>query len=233
MASRFVASLFVAALLVTLFLPASVAAGEEPSDDGSLAAAVEADALVLDRLRPTVASPSQARDAEGADERSSDRPVQRDDADGVLEQPTRAAVYRAIRDAPGGTLNGIADAVGVTKSTARYHARVLRDAGLVDAARVSGALRFAPADADVELHAVLRADGTGAVLDAVARHEPASVTELARATDRAPSTVSHHLSSLEERGLVERERAGEAVVTSLAPATRTAMPADGATPADD
>lgn len=229
MASRFVASLFAVALLVTLFPPVSLAAGEGPSDDGTVAAPIDADALVVDRLRPTVASPSQARDAE----RPGDRPLQRDDADGVLEQPTRAAVYRAVRDAPGGTLHGIADAVGVTKSTARYHAGVLREAGLVDAARVSGALRFAPADADVELHAVLRADATGAVLDAVARHEPASVTELARATDRAPSTVSHHLSSLEERGLVERERAGETVVTTLAPATRSAMPADGAATADD
>ena len=229
MASRFVSSLFVAALLVTLFLPASVAAGEDGADDGSVAAATDADALVLDRLRTTVASSNQARDAE----RAGDRRVERADADGVLEQSTRAAVYRAIRDAPGGTLHDVADAVGVTTSTARYHARVLREADLVDAARVSGALRFAPADADVELHAVLSADGTGAVIDAVAEHEPASVTELARATDRAPSTVSHHLSSLEDRGLVERERAGETVVTTLAPATRTALSTDGAAPADD
>ncbi|PSP92335.1 hypothetical protein BRC84_06270 [Halobacteriales archaeon QS_1_68_44] len=67
---------------------------------------------------------------------------------------------------------------------------------------------------------------------AVARHEPASVTAVAEATDRAPSTVSHHLSALEERGYVERERAGEAVMTTLSPATWRAL-ADDPTPADD
>jgi DNA-binding transcriptional ArsR family regulator len=230
MASRFAAALFVAALLVTLFLPAGVAAAGAAEDDGTVAAATDADALVVDRVRTNVAAPRHARDAERADGRPSDGPVRREDADGVLEQPTRAAVYRAIRDGPGATLNRIADSVGVTKSTVRYHARMLREAGLVDATEVSGALRYAPADADVELHAALNADGTGAVLEAVADREPASVTELARATDRAPSTVSHHLSALEERGLVERERAGERVVTTL---SGTAMPPDDAAPADD
>ena len=67
---------------------------------------------------------------------------------------------------------------------------------------------------------------------AVARHEPASVTAVAEATDRAPSTVSHHLSALEKRGYVERERTGEAVVAVLSPATRRAM-TDGPVPADD
>lgn len=218
MDSRFVALAFVAVLVASLFAPVPVTDAEGPAEDATLAAGNGADGLLaLDRLRPTVASSGMARA----------------DTEGVLEQSTRAAVYATVRDTPGTTLAGIAAAVDVTRSTVRYHVDVLREAGLIDATEVAGALRFAPAESDVELAATLNADGPGAVLAAVAEHEPASVTTLAEVTDRAPSTVSHHLSTLEDRGLVDRERAGEAVVTTLAPATRTAMTGDRAAPADD
>ncbi|WP_254841377.1 winged helix-turn-helix transcriptional regulator [Natronomonas marina] len=156
----------------------------------------------------------------------------RADTEGVLDQPTRAAVYEAIETAPGRSLSAIAAAVGVTKSTVEYHVDVLREAGLVAGTVVAGTRRFAPAGTDAELAGTLRADATAAMLEAVAAEEPASVTAVAEATDRAASTVSHHLSRLAERGLVERKRAGEAVLTSLAPATRRAL-ADDPAPADD
>jgi len=156
----------------------------------------------------------------------------RTDTEGVLEQPTRAAVFEAIESSPGASLSAIATAVGVAKSTVKYHVGVLRDAGLVDGATVAGTDRFAPADVDAELAGVLGADATAAVLRAVAANEPAATATVAAATDRAVSTASHHLSRLEERGVIERERAGEAVVATLAPATRRALTDDAAT-ADD
>lgn len=155
------------------------------------------------------------------------------DVEGVLEQSTRAAVYDAIVGSPGATLSELASSVDVTKSTVRYHARVLRDADMVTATEVGGALRYAPSGADAELAAVRRADGSGDVLEAVAEREPASVSALAAATDRAPSTVSYHLSGLEERGLVERERAGESVVTTLADTARASMAVEQPPVADD
>jgi len=156
----------------------------------------------------------------------------RTDTEGVLEQPTRAAVYETIESSPGASLSAIATAVGVAKSTVKYHVGVLRDAGLVDGATVAGTDRFAPADVDAELAGVLGADATAAVLRAVAANEPAATATVAAATDRAVSTASHHLSRLEERGVIERERAGEAVVATLAPATRRAL-TDDAAAADD
>lgn len=120
----------------------------------------------------------------------------------------------------------------MTKSTVEYHVRVPGEAGLVEEVTLADTRRYAPADADVELAAVLEADATAAVLEAVAAHEPASVTTVAVATDRAVSTASHHRSRLAERGVVERERAGEAVVATLAPAARAAL-CDDRTPADD
>ena len=204
---------------LALALMAPPVAGGTTSDDGAVALSTGEGGLdgpTLDRFR--LAAPTGS--------------LGRIDTDGVLEQSTRAAVFSVIERTPGEGLEAIAAAVGVTKSTVRYHVEVLCDAGLVETAVVAGTLRVAPAEADAELAATLGADSTGSVLRAVARREPASVTTVAEATGRAPSTVSHHLSTLEERGLVERERAGEAVVTTLSPATRRAL-TDDPTPADD
>ena len=233
MARRFVGALVVAAFVVTLLAPATTVAADDPSADAALTHGDGADALAVERLRPTVAVQSPARGSDRSVAAPAERAPRQADREDVLEQSTRAAVYERVHASPGASLADIADAVGVTKSTVRYHVRVLREAGLVDATEAAGALRVAPADADVELVASLNAPGTGPVLDAVAEHEPASVTELARATGRAPSTVSHHLSTLEERGIVERERVGEAVVTTLAPATRSELSPGLVASADD
>jgi len=217
MDKRPLVAILLVCLSLTLLAP-PVAGGADAADEVVALSTGDGgfDGPTLDRLR--LAAPTGS--------------LGRIDTDGVLEQSTRAAVFSAVERTPGESLEAIAAAVGVTKSTVRYHVEVLCDAGLVETAVVAGTLRVAPAEADAELAATLGADSTGSVLRAVARREPASVTTVAEATGRAPSTVSHHLSTLEERGLVERERAGEAVVTTLSPATRRAL-ADDPTPADD
>lgn len=220
MCRRPLAAIVVVAMVLSV-VPVGGVAAETPADSVVGTPASGTDAPITDRFRAGTATGG----------------LSRADTDGVLEQPTRAAVYGAIRNSPGTDLAGTADEVGVAKSTARYHVRVLRDAGLVEAAEIGGTLRLSTADADPELAGVLNAESSGAVLEAVAEREPASVTALATETDRALSTVSHHLARLEERGLVERERRGEAVLTTLTPETRTAIAAlaeSGArTPADD
>lgn len=195
-----------------LFAPAAAApdaAGAHPGDAGLAAGGAGGDAPTLGAIRPAVVASG----------------LSRADTEGVLDQSTRSAVYGAIEDAPGRTLADVATTVGVAKSTVRYHVGVLRDAGLVDVAEVGGTLRLAPAEADAELAAALRAEATRPLLEAVAGHEPASVTTVAASVDRAPSTVSHHLSALADRGIVERERAGEAVLTRLPPEVRGAVEA--------
>lgn len=198
---------FVALVMACSLVPVGGAVMESPDDATVGLSAGGIDAPITDRFRYGIASNGIART----------------DPDGVLEQPTRKSVYTSIRQSPGIGLDELAERASVTRSTVRYHARVLRTAGLIDSTTVGGTLRFAPAEADVELAGVLRAAPTRAVIDAVSEHEPASVTTLAEATDRAPSTVSHHLSSLEESGIVDRHRAGEAVVTTLASETRSAI----------
>jgi DNA-binding MarR family transcriptional regulator len=64
------------------------------------------------------------------------------------------------------------------------------------------------------------------VLAAIERHEPASLSGLADAVDRAPSTMSHHLDRLEADGLVVRERDGDALRVRLQPSVRSELTPD-------
>ncbi|QLD87241.1 helix-turn-helix domain-containing protein [Natronomonas halophila] len=200
-------AILVALLVVGLFAPPAVATTSAPEEGNSLTVPTGFELPEIDRYRSVVVSSG----------------LLRADTEGILNQRTRAAVYEAIRESPGATLSALADAVGVTKSTVRYHVDVLRDAGLVEAVEVGGALRVAPAEMDADIAAATSAEPTNAVLEAVAETEPASVRAVAEVTGRAPSTVSYHLSTLADRGLVERERAGEAVLTRLTPETRDAL----------
>ena len=205
MSHRLVVAVVVIAMAISL-VPVGGVAAESLDQSVAGTPGVSADAPVTDRFR-SGSSPA----------------ANRADTENLLEQPTRNAVYDAVRNAPGIALTELVEVVAVTKSTIRYHVDVLGDAGLVGTAVVAGSLRVAPAEVDAELAGVLHADANGTVLAAVAADEPASVTAIAEATDRAPSTVSHHLSTLEERGLVDRDRVGESVVTTLTPETRAAM----------
>ncbi|MFC4356462.1 winged helix-turn-helix transcriptional regulator [Halobium salinum] len=146
-----------------------------------------------------------------------------DDSD-PLENDHRAAVFEVVGDAPGIAVSEVAKRADVSRSTARYHTRVLEAEGLVFGEKIRGKLRYFPADDEMpELTAALADEAAAGVLFAVARRGPVSVSALAEALDRAPSTVSHHLSRLDEAGLVERERDGGAVLTRVTPEVDAAL----------
>ncbi|WP_227356965.1 winged helix-turn-helix transcriptional regulator [Haladaptatus salinisoli] len=155
------------------------------------------------------------------------RSYSRYDGSNPLDNVTRSAVHDAIIDDPGLSLSALSDRTAIPRSTVRYHVRILEEERLVETARVRGKRRAYPADDDdPELAASLSDDSTAALLETVARDGPASVSELAVALDRTPGTVSYHLERLADDGLVERERAGNAVVTTLPDRVRDAIDAD-------
>ncbi|SHL23201.1 winged helix-turn-helix transcriptional regulator [Haladaptatus paucihalophilus] len=161
------------------------------------------------------------------------RSYSRYDGSNPLENSTRAKIYDAIADEPGLSLSALSERTEIPRSTVRYHVRILQEEGLVETTTVRGKRRVHPAgDENPELAASLSDDSTATLLETVARDGPASVSDLADALDRTPGTVSYHLERLADDGLVERERAGNAVVTTLADDVAAAMDTGNAIDAD-
>jgi DNA-binding transcriptional ArsR family regulator len=148
---------------------------------------------------------------------------QYDDSD-PLELEARRSVYEAVREQPGEPITAVSERADVNLSTARYHVRVLRKEDLITSARVRSCERFYPTGTDnVAVAAAMADDTTAPLLDALVRHEPASVSTLAEDIDKSPSTVTHHLQNLEDDGVVLRERAGRSVENKLSDAARAAL----------
>lgn len=115
----------------------------------------------------------------------------------------------------------LADTTRTPRSTIRYHVRILEEEGLVFGEKTPGKQRYFPRESvDAELAAALRDDATGAVLAAIERLEPGSVSRLASDLDRASSTIPCHLDRLTDAGLVDQERDYGAVRNRLSVRTQ-------------
>ncbi|QSW99312.1 winged helix-turn-helix transcriptional regulator [Haloterrigena alkaliphila] len=165
-----------------------------------------------------------------------------DDSD-PLENDRRRAVYETIAADPGCYLSQVSDRSDVALSTVRHHVRVLEEEGLVTSAKLNGKRRYyldadgnRPGEgtdvADAELHAALAEPAKRGVLETLAELGSAPNGRLADELERDPSTVSHHLSALEDDELVVREKDGRAMVNELAPDVEATLRDEG-TPSEE
>lgn len=146
-----------------------------------------------------------------------------------LEHPIRSEIDALVSRLPGVQFTSAVDAVDASESTVRYHTQVLEHEDVVQTATVWGTQRLFPVETDTghfEALAAVRDDSRSAVLQAIDRNDPATVTTIAEAVDRAPSTVSHHLSALESADLIDRERVGQSVHVSLVPGVSELLDAE-------
>ncbi|WP_254524038.1 winged helix-turn-helix transcriptional regulator [Natrinema caseinilyticum] len=162
-----------------------------------------------------------------------------DDSD-PLDRDGRREIYERIEAAPGSYLSRVSDRTGIPLSTVRYHVRVLEDESLVTAIKVNGKRRYF-LDADgAELTAALAEPAKRDVLETLVELGRARNDRLADELERDPSTISHHLSSLGDDGLVVRETDGRSIVNEVPPRVEAAVVDDAAmsvdsqtAPADD
>jgi DNA-binding transcriptional ArsR family regulator len=145
--------------------------------------------------------------------------------DDPLEHDTRAELYDHLQAAPGEYLSAFAEASALDASlgTIRYHLQILEREGLVTSAKVGGKRRYYPIGTSPDaLDIALESAATRTILEELTA-SPDTVSGLADRVDRDPSTVSHHLSRLNDDGLVERERDGQAVINRLTPGVETVL----------
>jgi DNA-binding transcriptional ArsR family regulator len=142
----------------------------------------------------------------------------------VLKNATRAAILAEVRATPGIPVRDLAAKLGLTRSNALHHLRILQRAGFVQAATVGGKSRIyppghAPRAVDgAEQHHPLRA----AILRALAER-PDGMTrgELKLLMPGVPArTQNHNIQRLIATGRVqERAPGSEGVRLQLAPAS--------------
>lgn len=140
-----------------------------------------------------------------------------------MEEPdleSRRRIYRLVEDNPGIHFRDVLGRLDYAQGTVQYHLRRLADEGLIEVADDGKYTRYYPAaefsEADRAVMAALRRTYSRRIIAYLLSEGPLTTSELADRVEKAPSTVSWHLSKLDEAGLVERERRGVSVDYSLA-----------------
>ncbi|MFC7133334.1 MULTISPECIES: winged helix-turn-helix transcriptional regulator [Salinibaculum] len=142
-----------------------------------------------------------------------------EDTAAELELPTRRAIYQRIVDTPGIHVRALFDDLDLAKGTVQYHLRWLEDEDIVEVSDDGEYTRYYPADSfdesDRQVLNALRRTLARRVLAYLAAEEQLTTADLADHLDKSNSTISWHLSKLQDAGLVEKHRDGRCVLYEL------------------
>lgn len=136
-----------------------------------------------------------------------------------LDLPSRREIFQHVSENPGVHFRGLLEALDYAKGTLQYHLRWLEDEALLESSDDGKFTRYYAADtfdeADQAVMNALRRKVARRVVAHLATDGPLSTTELSERVEKSASTVSWHLSNLEEADLVSSERDGRSVAYEL------------------
>lgn len=134
----------------------------------------------------------------------------------ILEHPTRRRIVDLIRSSPGLSAAEIARRLDADYDTIRYHVRRLEDCGKLVTRRPDGKIRYFANGGthdrrEIDVLSVLACDVRRRIVRSILDEDGLYAGEVADRADIARSTASHHLSTLQGAGVVERDRHGNHV----------------------
>lgn len=136
-----------------------------------------------------------------------------------LELESRRAIYQHVAANPGVHFRGLLDALDYAQGTVQYHLRWLEEQGLVRVSDDGKYTRYYPTEtfdeADEAIMNALRREYARRIVAHLAADGPLTTAALSDRLGRSPSTVSWHLSKLDDAGLVTKERQGRSVEYEL------------------
>ncbi|SDC09653.1 metalloregulator ArsR/SmtB family transcription factor [Natrinema hispanicum] len=136
-----------------------------------------------------------------------------------LELQSRRTIYQHVRDSPGTHFRALLDGLEYAQGTLQYHLRWLEDQGLLEESDDGKYTRYYPAEEfdeiDQAVMNALRREYARRIIAHLVVEGALSTAALSDRLERSPSTVSWHLSKLEEADLVTKERQGRSVEYEL------------------
>lgn len=138
---------------------------------------------------------------------------QRLQRDAALENPVRARLYEVVAKNPGITIQDAAEKVGIARTTASYHLRILGREGLVIERPARKSVHYYRNDGRLNEDEQLRlqalaSERTRNVAVLLTQKPGLQRSELARLLGLSIATVNWHLRPLAQRGLVREESRG-------------------------
>lgn len=134
------------------------------------------------------------------------------DADELLENETRAELYGLIQEEPGLSMQELSDRTGNGWGTVVYHLERLEENDYVMSRPSGNARRFyTTGDIDsgeAEIMALLQEDTPGRIVRTLLEEPGLNGRELADRLDLAPSTVSKHVTRLQDAEIVSEDPDG-------------------------
>ena len=136
-----------------------------------------------------------------------------------LELESRRRIYRHVAESPGTHFRSLVEELDYAKGTVQYHLEWLVKNGIVERSEDGKYTRYYPAESfdegDTEVMNALRSEYTRRIVGHLASEGPLTTSELTDRLDKSGSTVSWHLSNLQENGVVEKTREGREVKYEL------------------
>lgn len=140
-------------------------------------------------------------------------------SDPELDLESRRVIFQHVSENPGVHVRAILDALDYAKGTIQYHLEWLEDEGLIERSDDGKFTRYYPARSFDELDRAvmnaLRREYARRIVAHLAAAGPLSTADLSERLGKSPSTVSWHLSKLEDADLVTKERRGQHVLYEL------------------
>lgn len=140
------------------------------------------------------------------------------------ESSIRRKLFHLIAGNPGQTTQELANQVDASYSTVRYHLGILVERDhIVSVEYRSKSCYTLTLTPDKIIHAARNRDPEGCILELLFEKGPLTGREIAQLIDRDQSTVSYHLSHLEDIGVVDRTREGGCVLNDLVEQARETL----------
>lgn len=138
---------------------------------------------------------------------------------GGLDLESRRTIFQTVSDNPGIHFRDLLERLEYAQGTLQYHLRELEKADLLEPEDDGKFTRYYAAgefdETDRTVINALRREYARRIIAHLAAEGPQTTSGLADRLERSPSTISWHLSKLDDAGLVERDREGRSVYYEL------------------